>query len=68
MPIRKYKTDEQRKKAQLKADYAYKRRAQKAFTIRFHKENDKEVIHKLRTVPNRVDYIRQLILKDLGII
>jgi len=36
------------------------------FGIRFHNENDKDVIERLRTVPNKTDYIRQLVRADLN--
>jgi len=65
MANRKYPNAVQAHKAKLQSDYRYKKKAQKAYTLRFHRENDLEVIHKLNTVPNRCDYIRQLILSDL---
>lgn len=43
---------------------------QKAKKIRFtallDKKQDASIIAKLKSVPNKTDYIRQLILKDIG--
>ncbi len=65
MANRKYKNATQAHKAQLRADYKYKRKAMTPFTVRFHNVSDAEVIAKLKNVDNRCDYIRQLVLEDL---
>lgn len=36
------------------------------FAVRFHNVSDLDVINKLQSVENKTDYIRQLILKDIG--
>ena len=37
----------------------------KSVTIQFNKVSDKDVINRLNQVPNKTDYIRQLIRKDI---
>lgn len=37
----------------------------KRYTLAFMVKSDAAIIEKLSSVPNRTDYIRQLILKDL---
>ncbi len=61
----KYPNARARAKAIDKRNRKYKREKQTAFTIRFHNVNDKEVIERLNSVPNRCDYIRKLVLKDI---
>ena len=65
MANRKYKNAVQERKARERSNRLYKSRAQTPFTIRFHNVNDKEVIARLKSVPNRCDYIRKLVLKDI---
>ncbi len=48
-----------------KKSIQHRQEKQKQFCIAFNTENDKEIIEKLQSVPNKIDYIRQLILKDL---
>lgn len=65
MANRKYRNIVQARKARNRSDRKYKAHAQKAFTIRYHKVNDSAIIAKLKSVPNKVDYIRQLIIQDI---
>ena len=65
MANRKYKNAVQERKAKNRITSRYHKRAMKAFSFRFHKVNDKAVIAKLRSVDNKNDYIRQLIIKDI---
>ena len=44
----------------------YQKRACTSFTLRYHNVNDKAVIEKLKSVSNKGDYVRQLILNDLA--
>jgi len=57
------------RKQREKNDQAARERWRKANTkivnIRFRLDEDKEVLDKLATVPNKADYIRNLILKDI---
>lgn len=62
---RKYKTEKQRKEAVQRQTNESHKRLMTAFAFRFHNVNDQAVIDKLNSVPNKVDYIRQLILKDI---
>ncbi len=66
MPKRLYTTNRQRRRATTRVNNAYKKRSQTAFTLRFHNENDAEVIRKLQEQDNKIDYVRQLILKDIN--
>lgn len=61
----KYKNDIQRRKAIARSNKEYKKRAQKAFSLRFHKVYDEAVITKFKSVPNITDYVRKLVLKDI---
>lgn len=53
-------------KAQIKAVDKYNKAKTVMYCLRFFKETDKTVIEKLNSVPNRTDYIRQLILADIN--
>ena len=65
MPVKKYKTDKQAKKARTRRTNKYHTRAMKSYSFRFHKVSDAEVIDRLEDVTNKCDYIRQLILNDI---
>jgi len=54
------------KRYQLKATAKYQKANMTAVKIRLHNEHDHDVIAKLNSVPNKTDYIRQLILADIG--
>ena len=60
-----YKTEKARKKAIANAIDDYHKREMTAFTIRFANKRDATVIEHLRNQPNKSNYIRQLILKDI---
>ncbi len=38
----------------------------KQILLKFNKETDRNLLDKLEAVENRTDYIRKLILKDIG--
>lgn len=61
----KYPNARARAKAIDRQNRKYKREKQTAFTIRFHNINDKAVIEKIKSQSNKIDYIRQLIIKDI---
>ena len=65
MPIRKYKTEKQKKKAVNKQQNQYRKRAYYSFNVKFHKVHNALVIEKLKEVENRTEYIRMLIEKDI---
>lgn len=43
----------------------YQKKTATKFSIIFRNEKDSEVIEKMKSVPNKSDYIRQLILADI---
>lgn len=49
-----------------KRDQAWKKEHMTMICTRFHNANDADVIEKLKSVPNKVDYIRQLIRADIN--
>lgn len=50
----------------LKATAEWRKTHIKAIKCDFHIERDAEVIAKIMSVPNKTDYIRQLVLDDLA--
>lgn len=62
----KYETDEERKAAIRKRENEYKKRSMRLVSIRFHKASDADVLARLDSVPNKADYVRTLIRKDIG--
>lgn len=65
MPVKKYTTQEERKKATLKNQYAWKKKHNKIISVRFNIESDKEVLEQIGKQKNKADYLRKLILKDI---
>ena len=65
MANRKYPNAYQARKAKRETDARYKKRAYTSFLIRFHNRNDAEVIAKLKSLENKPDYLRRLILADI---
>lgn len=57
-------TSEAKLRAQKKYDEAHKD-DYKSYHLKFNKKQDAELIFRLDTVPNKVDYIRELIYKDI---
>lgn len=53
------------KKRKKYLDY-YQKDNYQTYCIRFNLNNDKEIIKKLETIPNKTEYIRKLINKDLA--
>ena len=62
---RKYKTKKQSTKAIYEQVNASHKKTSTCINVRFHNVNDREVLDKLAAVPNKADYIRNLILKDI---
>ena len=58
-------TRKQREKNDQAARERWRKANTKIVNIRFRLDEDKEVLDKLATVPNKADYIRNLILKDI---
>lgn len=57
----------EKKKMFNKAEYdlQYEREHCYKFGGKFYEKSDHDVIEKLKSVPNRTDYIRQLVRKDI---
>ncbi len=60
-----YNTERRKRLAHQKQVSKFHKKWMTSFTFRFHNVNDEEVINKLNSVPNKVDYVRQLILQDI---
>lgn len=65
MPVKKYQTEEERKKAALQSQYKWKKKNNKIISVRFNIESDKEVLDQINKQKNKADYIRKLVLKDI---
>lgn len=65
MPIKKYKTKTQARKARNRRASKWGEKNLKTTILKFHKVNDKEVIDKLDSVDNKTDYVRTLIKNDI---
>ncbi len=66
MPIKKYKDKKTAKLARTRRMNEFNRENKIAVCLRYNKVYDKEIIEKLNSVSNKNDYIRRLILKDIG--
>ena len=63
MPRQKiYQTEEEKRSA----NEQWKKLNTTNFTIRLYNSTDADVIAKIKSVENKTDYIRQLILKDIS--
>lgn len=61
------KSKEQIKRERRNETYSkYHKKSFKNYHIAFHLANDAEVIAKLEEVPNKIDYIRSLIKRDIN--
>lgn len=65
MPVKKYKTKKQKQKAYVKQVNESLKKTTTSFAFRFMNGSDQAIIEKLKSVPNKVDYVRQLILNDI---
>ena len=54
------------KRTNYQANKKYDKENTKRYAFKLNLKTDKEVIEKLDAVPNKTDYIRQLILSDLN--
>ena len=59
---------EKKEKKFNKAEYdsIYEKNNCLRFSVKFNKKTDKEVVNKFESVPNKIDYIRQLVLDDIA--
>ncbi len=60
-----HNTERRKKLAHQEQVNKFNKNCTTSFAFRFHNMNDQEVINKLNSVPNKVDYVRQLILQDI---
>lgn len=51
--------------ARLRANNKYAKKNVSQICLKYITKNNKEILEKLNSVPNKADYVRQLILKDL---
>lgn len=58
-------TKEAKKRKKLLSDYKSNLKCTKQYQVRYAKSTNADVIAKLDSVPNRADYIRQLIRADI---
>lgn len=58
-------TPKKKKEYVLDRDNSWKKKHTRCINVRFNIENDKEILEKLDSVPNKADYIRKLILNDI---
>lgn len=52
--------------AQKRASAKWNAKALRQITLHFNKENDADVLRKMDSVPNKTDYVRQLVREDIG--
>ena len=62
---RKYFTDEEKKQAQNRSALKYQKSNTTTFTFRFFNNKDEQIIEYIKSLENKTDYIRQLILEDI---
>lgn len=51
--------------AKLRANNKYAKKNVSQICLKYVTKNNKEILEKLNSVPNKADYVRQLILQDL---
>ncbi len=61
----KYKTERQARDAMVKRHSAWQKKNCRNVMLRFFLKSDADVIAKLDSVPNKTEYVRSLILKDI---
>jgi len=64
-----YNKNEYNKEYSKRTGYAaqekYNKEQVKAFTIKFNKKEDADIIEKLETLPSKVEYFRRIIREDI---
>ena len=55
-----------RTEAQKRARNKWQAKAMRQIALRFNRENDADVLRKMDSVPNKTDYVRQLVRDDIG--
>lgn len=51
--------------AKIRANNKYAKKSVSQVCLKYVTKNNKEILEKLNSVPNKADYVRQLILQDL---
>lgn len=62
----KYKTKKQALKAAETQRNEWRKENTRCINVRFNIENDRDILEKLDSVPNKAEYIRQLIKQDIA--
>ncbi|MBP3608120.1 MAG: hypothetical protein J6J11_07375 [Treponema sp.] len=62
----KYKTKKQALKAAETQRNEWRKENTRCINVRFNIENDNDILSMLDSVPNKADYIRQLIRQDIA--
>lgn len=62
---KKVLTDEQFTKNKRMREQKWTKEHSRSINVRFNKEKDSQILAKLDSVPNKAEYLRQLILNDL---
>jgi hypothetical protein len=63
---KKYRTKKQAIKAKYKTDALSAKKTTKMVTFRFHKVYDKDILDRLGAQPNKTEYLKILIRKDMA--
>lgn len=58
--------EEKSQKTQTYYSNQWKKKRQKSILLAFNKDADTEILEYLESVPNKTDYVRQLILADIA--
>ncbi len=58
--------EEKSQKTQTYYSNRWKKKHQKSILLAFNKDADTEILEYLESVPNKTDYVRQLILADIA--
>ena len=63
--MKKYHTEKERKLAAFRATDKWRKEHMTRVVMRLRNKEDADVIAKLESVPNKVDYIRNLVSEDM---
>lgn len=63
--MKKYHTEKERRLAAFKATDKWRKKHMTRVVMRLRNEEDADVIAKLKSVPNKIEYIRSLVREDM---
>lgn len=63
--MKKYHTEKERKLAAFRATDKWRKKHMTRVVMRLRNEEDADVIAKLESVPNKIEYIRSLVREDM---